>query len=61
MCLCVIRKISSIFAIKLFSYMTNDSLYKIKDWIDDQQKRGRITFPYQEVITQFPAITEQHI
>ena len=41
--------------------MTNDSLYKIKDWIDDQQKRGRITFPYQEVITQFPAITEQGV
>ena len=41
--------------------MTSDSLYKIKDWIDDQQKRGRITFPYQEVVGQFPAITEQGV
>ena len=42
-------------------YMTNDSLYKIKDWIDDQQKRGRITFPYQEVVKKFPTITEQGV
>ena len=41
--------------------MVNDSLYKIKDWIDDQQKRGRITFPYQEVVEKFPAITEQGV
>jgi predicted transcriptional regulator of viral defense system len=41
--------------------MINDSLYKIKDWIDDQQKRGRITFPYQEVVEQFPTITEQGV
>jgi len=41
--------------------MLNDSLYKIKDWIDDQQKRGRITFPYQEVVEKFPAITEQGV
>ena len=41
--------------------MVNDSLYKIKDWIDDQQKRGRITFPYQEVVEKFSAITEQGV
>lgn len=41
--------------------MTNDSLYKIKDWINDQQKRGQITFPYQEVREQFKAITEQGV
>ena len=41
--------------------MTNDSLYKIKDWIADQQKRGRITFSYQGVVAQFPAITEQGV
>jgi predicted transcriptional regulator of viral defense system len=41
--------------------MTNDSLYKIKDWINDQQKRGRITFSYQEVVERFPAITEQGV
>ena len=44
-----------------YFYMTNDSLYKIKDWIDDQQKRGRITFPYQEVVEQFSSITEQGV
>jgi hypothetical protein len=41
--------------------MTNDSLYKIKDWINDRQKRGRITFPYQEVVEQFPIITKQGV
>jgi len=41
--------------------MVNDSLYKIKDWVSDQQKRGRITFPYQEIIEKFPAITEQGV
>ena len=41
--------------------MVNDSLYKIKDWIDDQQKRGRITFSYQEVVEKFPSITEQGV
>ena len=41
--------------------MINDSLYKIKDWVSDQQKRGRITFPYQEIVAQFPAITEQGV
>jgi len=41
--------------------MVNDSLYKIKDWIDDQQKRGRITFSYQEVVERFPVITEQGV
>ena len=41
--------------------MTNDSLYKIKDWIADLQKRGRMTFSYQEVVAQFPAITEQGV
>ena len=47
--------------IQIIFYMVNDSLYKIKDWIDDQQKRGRITFPYQEVAEKFPAITEQGV
>jgi len=41
--------------------MTNNSLYKIKDWIDDQQKRGRITFSFQEVIKRFPLISEQGV
>jgi hypothetical protein len=41
--------------------MTTDSFYKIKDWIDDQQKRGRITFPFQEVIERFPSISEQGV
>lgn len=41
--------------------MATDSLYKIKDWIDDQQKRGRITFSFQEVIERFPSISEQGV
>ena len=41
--------------------MTSDSLYKIKDWINDQQKRGRITFSYQKVVVQFPTITKQGV
>ena len=41
--------------------MPNYSLYKIKDWIDDQQKRGRITFSFQEVIEHFPIISEQGV
>lgn len=47
--------------IHIINYMANDSLYKIKDWIDDQQKRGRITFPYQEVVEKFPALTGQGV
>jgi predicted transcriptional regulator of viral defense system len=37
------------------------SLYKIKDWINDQQKRGRITFSFQEVRDYFSAISEQGV
>jgi len=47
--------------IQIIYNMDNNSLYKIKDWVDDQQKRGRITFPYQEVLERFPAITEQGV
>jgi predicted transcriptional regulator of viral defense system len=41
--------------------MVKDSLYKTKDWIDDQQKRGRITFSFQEVREHFPFISEQGV
>ena len=41
--------------------MAADSLYKIKDWIDDQQKRGRITFSFQEISEHFPTILERGI
>ena len=41
--------------------MANDSLYKIKDWINDQQKRGQITFSFQEVIEHFSLISEQGV
>jgi predicted transcriptional regulator of viral defense system len=41
--------------------MANDSLYKIKNWINDQQKRGRITFSFQEIREYFFAITEQGV
>lgn len=44
---------------QIYYYMPNDSLYKIKDWIDDQQKRGRITFPYHEVAEQFSSIISE--
>jgi predicted transcriptional regulator of viral defense system len=33
----------------------------IKDWIDDQQKRGRITFSLQEVLEQFHTISVQGV
>ena len=49
-----------IFALKIF-YIANDLLYKIKDWIGDQEKRGRITFSFQEIIRRFPAISEQGV
>jgi len=49
------------FCKQIISEMINDSLYKIKDWVSDQQKRGRITFSYQEIAEQFPAITEQGV
>ena len=41
--------------------MANDSLYKVKDWIDEQQKRGRITFSLQEVLEYFPLISKQGV
>ena len=44
-----------------YFYMANDSLYKIKNWIDDQQKRGEITFSFQEVIECFSLISEQGV
>ncbi|MDR2496864.1 MAG: type IV toxin-antitoxin system AbiEi family antitoxin [Tannerellaceae bacterium] len=40
--------------------MANDS-FKIKDWIDDRQKHGQITFLFREVVARFPAITEQAV
>jgi predicted transcriptional regulator of viral defense system len=41
--------------------MSNDLLYKIKDWISDQQKRGRLTFSFQEVREKFPNLSEQGV
>lgn len=41
--------------------MANDSLYKIKDWISDQHKRGRLTFSFQEVRDRFQNISEQGV
>ncbi|KAA6302548.1 MAG: hypothetical protein EZS26_001380 [Candidatus Ordinivivax streblomastigis] len=41
--------------------MSEDSLYTIKDWIDDLQKRGRLTFSRQEIVTQFPLLSEKAI
>ena len=41
--------------------MKTDPLYKIKNWIDDQQKRGRTTFSYQEIAKNFFAVTEQGV
>lgn len=41
--------------------MSNDSLYKIKDWIGDQQKRGRLTFPFEEVRKKFPKLSDQGV
>jgi predicted transcriptional regulator of viral defense system len=41
--------------------MGGNSSYKIKDWIDDLQKRGRMSFSRQEVVTNFPLLSEQAI
>jgi predicted transcriptional regulator of viral defense system len=41
--------------------MVNNSIYKIKDWINDRQKRGRITFSFQEVKDCFPEIMERGV
>ena len=49
------------FCKQIIFQMAIDSLYKIKDWIDDQQKRGRITFSFQEVIEHFSLISEQGV
>jgi predicted transcriptional regulator of viral defense system len=39
--------------------MDKSSPYKLKDWIDDLQKRGRISFSKQEVVTNFPLLSAQ--
>ncbi|GHU72218.1 hypothetical protein FACS189413_14950 [Bacteroidia bacterium] len=41
--------------------MTKDTLYKIKDWVNDLQKRGRSTFSFQEVKERFPGIQESGV
>jgi len=56
----IIHKNSVSLQTKYFS-MASDSLCKIKDWINDQQKRGRTTFSYQKVVAQFPALSEQGV
>ena len=33
--------------------MPEDKIYKVRDWIDDLQRRGRITFALKEVYEQF--------
>ena len=49
------------FCKQIIFQMAADSLYKIRDWIGDQQKRGRITFSFQEVIEHFSLISEQGV
>jgi predicted transcriptional regulator of viral defense system len=41
--------------------MDKNSSYRLKDWIEDLQKRGRITFSRQEVATIFPLLSEQSV
>lgn len=38
--------------------MNKDNSYKVKDWVNDLQKRGRLTFSRQEVAEQFSLQTE---
>ena len=49
------------FCKQIIFQMAADSLYKIRDWIGDQQKRGRITFSFQEVIEHFSLISAQGV
>ncbi len=41
--------------------MITDSFYKVKDWINDREKRGDLTFSYEEVEKSFPKITSQAV
>jgi predicted transcriptional regulator of viral defense system len=38
--------------------MQTDKIYKVRDWIDDLQRRGRITFTLKEIYEQFPSRNE---
>jgi predicted transcriptional regulator of viral defense system len=38
--------------------MPPDKIYKVRDWIDDLQRRGRITFALKEVYEQFSSRNE---
>lgn len=38
--------------------MKKTDTYQVKDWVNDLQKRGRLTFPRQEVAQQFSMKTE---
>jgi predicted transcriptional regulator of viral defense system len=38
--------------------MPPDKIYKVRDWIDDLQRRGRITFALKEVYEQFASHNE---
>jgi predicted transcriptional regulator of viral defense system len=41
--------------------MAKNTLYKIKDWIADQEKRGKTTFSRQEIVSHFPLLSEQTV
>lgn len=41
--------------------MEKTALYKIKDWIKDIEKRGKITFSFHEVKEKFPSVSEQGV
>jgi hypothetical protein len=41
--------------------MIKDSLYKIKDWILEQQQRGNTTFSRQDIAVNFPTLSEHTV
>lgn len=41
--------------------MITDSFYTVKDWINYREKRGEITFSYEEVEKAFPSIISQAV
>jgi hypothetical protein len=41
--------------------MIENSLYKIKDWIEDQEKRGKTTFSRREIVSCFSTLSEQTV
>ena len=47
------------FCKRIILYMVNKKAYKTKDWVDEQEKRGKLIFSLQEVAQQFPDLSKK--